>query len=197
MASENFCCDCEELDREDSYKPWWTDETKYKCSICHKYKSLTDTTCNSFKEIPKDKGSYTPSGCFITTIVCNILKYDDNCELLTILRNFRDNTLKTNPQYIPLLLQYDQVGPIISAYIEKEDNNYEFALGLMRYFLIPCVHLIKSGDIEEAIAVYQNMVMYLNDSFDLPTIVINEEQEYDLETLGKGRIRFNPKTSEI
>ena len=42
--------------------------------------------------------------------VLTILFTADNCELLTLLRDFRDNTLKTNPKYIPILLQYDKTG---------------------------------------------------------------------------------------
>ena len=192
----NYCCDCEYLDRKDEYTNWFSGDTKYKCKKCWEYKKLTDSVCSSFKEIKKDTGSYTPSGCYITTIVCDILGYNDNCELLTLLRNFRDNTLKNNPTYLPLLIEYDIIGPTISKRIKKEKNNYIFALGLMNYFLLPCANLIKAGDIEGAIEAYTNMVNQLKDEFELPTFQINVDGINDLENLGKGRIR-QPKTSEV
>ena len=142
MTHQQFCCDCKELNRNDTYKVWWSDETKYKCKICYEYKKLTDPACSLINPIKKDTGSYTPTGCFITTIVCNILGYEDNCELLTLFRNFRDNTLKINPKYISILLEYDQIGPLISLRIQKEKNNDRLCLGLMNYFLIPCANAI-------------------------------------------------------
>lgn len=191
-----YCCDCEHLNRKDEYKDWFSGDTKYRCKACWQYKKLTDSTCSSFKEIKKDTGSYTPSGCYITTIVCDILGYEDNCELLTVLRNFRDTTLKSNPIYFPLLIEYDIIGPIISRYISKEKNNYNFALGLMNYFLLPCANLIKNGDINGAIEAYTNMVNQLRDEFEIPHYSVNDNMQIELEILGKGRIRY-PKTSEI
>ena len=124
------------------------------------------------------------------------LGYEDNCELLTVLRNFRDTTLKSNPIYFPLLIEYDIIGPIISRYISKEKNNYNFALGLMNYFLLPCANLIKNGDINGAIEAYTNMVNQLRDEFEIPHYSVNDNMQIELEILGKGRIRY-PKTSEI
>ena len=40
------------------------------------------------------------------------------------------------------------------------------------------------------------MVNQLRDDFELPTYQINFNDKYDIETLGKGRIR-QPKTSEL
>lgn len=194
MAQQQYCCDCEELNRNDTYKPWFSDETKYKCKVCYEYKSLTDPACRFIKPLKKDTGSYTPSGCFITTIVCNILGYEDNCELLTLLRDFRDNTLKTNPEYIPILLQYDKIGPLISEGIQKEPNHDRLCLGLMTYFLIPCANAIKEGNISEAVEIYQNMVVQLSGDFEIPITSISASEDYDLETIGKGRIR-TPQTS--
>lgn len=192
--AEQFCCDCEELNRKDEYKEWFSSETKYKCKTCWEYKKLTDPACRYFKPLKKDTGSYTPSGCFITTIVCNILGYEDDCELLTLLRDFRDNTLKANPEYIPILLQYDQIGPLISEGIQKEPNHDRLCLGLMTYFLLPCANAIKEGNIPEAVAIYQNMVVQLSGDFEIPITNISATQDYDLETIGKGRIR-TPQTS--
>lgn len=191
---DKLCCDCEHLNRNDTYKDWYTQKITYKCKEKCCYKKLDDHACSSFKEL-RTTGSYTPSGCYITTIICDILGYEDNCELLTILRNFRDNTLKKDPKYLALLLEYDKIGPMISQGIHNEKNNDRFCLGLMQYFLIPCANLIKEEKIDEAVDAYKNMVMYLNDEFELPTIVIDMNEEYDLELIGKGRIRTT-QTSE-
>ena len=41
------------------------------------------------------RGSYG-SSCFITTVVCNILGYDDDCFALESLRSLRDNFMQPN-----------------------------------------------------------------------------------------------------
>lgn len=199
MASEyNYCGQCKWID--DKNKSSWNDT--YYCNKPYKggYHSLTEYACSGFipdpEKLPK-KGSYTPSGCYITTIICNILGYEDNCEVLTILRNFRDNILKQDPKYLTLLIEYDTVGPLISKGIQNEPNNYIFAIGLLEHFIIPCVNAIKNQNYDEAIAIYKNMVMYLHDEFSLPSITISSDTEYDFEALGKGRIRLQSKISEI
>lgn len=194
--AQYLCCDCEYLNRNDEYKDWFSGKTKYKCKECWQYKDLQDPACSKIRPITKNNGSYTPSGCYITTIVCEILGYEDNCELLCILRNFRDNVLKADPQYLQLLVEYDQIGPLIANYLRKEKNNITHALMLMNYFLIPCVNAIKNNNIDEAVTIYKNMVNQLKDELELPEHSIISDVEIELESLGKGRIRI-PKTSEI
>ena len=185
---EKLCCDCANLNRDDVCRDWYSGKETYRCKKHWKYVKLDDKACNSFAEL-RTTGSYTPSGCFITTIICNILGYEDDCELLTVLRNFRDTILKANPEYLPILLEYDKVGPMISNKIQNESNNNVLCLGLLNYFLIPCVGAIKNNNIEEAVDIYQNMVMQLHDDYELPVIKVDTTESYDLETLGKGRIR--------
>ena len=201
----DMCGQCLNIDWDN--KEQHTSRVRYYCNEMRKYVEPKDSSCRYFDEdksiTQNDSGGfqqsgikYNQSGCYITTIIVNILGYPDDCELLTVLRNFRDNTLKTNINYLPLLFEYDRIGPIITNYIIREKNNHIFALGLLNHFLLPCTYAIKQNNIEEAIEIYKNMVMYLNDTFNLPTIEIKNPTTYDLETLGKGRIR-QPKTSEI
>jgi len=169
-------------------------DNSYWCSELKKYVKPTDYSCRYFVQDKSQK--VESSGCYITTIVCDILGYEDNCELLQLLRKFRDTTLKTNAEYLPLLFEYDTIGPVISECIKNEKNNDVIALGLLKHFLLPCAKLIKEEKIEEAIDVYKNMVTYLHDEFNLSYMDIVIPKEFDYETLGKGRIR-NLKTSEI
>lgn len=191
---EVFCGECAHLDHSNKERYG----NKYYCNYQRKYVELTDKGCYKFMKDPSKcktkNGSYRPAGCFITTIVCNILGYEDDCELLALLRNFRDNTLKTDPQYLHLLIEYDKIGPLICSGIRCESNRKAFCLGLLKYFLIPCVNAIKEGNNEEAIEMYKNMVIYLTDEFNLPPVIINPEEYYDLETIGKGRIRTSKKS---
>ena len=187
MAQE-ICAQCVHLEWNNKEK--YSSVERYWCKELHRYKE-TEDKCRYFvlDKSQKNTGGYKPGGCYITTIVCDILGYEDNCELLEVLRNFRDNYLKLHVEYLPILFEYDKIGPLISEHILKEKNNYPFALGLMKYFLIPCANKIKEENYDSAINIYKNLVIYLNDEFNLPNIVIDTNEEVDLKVIGKGRVR--------
>lgn len=190
-----FCGDCDYLNRHDEYKDWFSGETKFKCKLTNEYKKVSDSSCYSIKEF-KDTGSYQNSGCLFTTIVCNILGKSDDHIVLKTLRNFRENYLKTNINYIPLLKEYDEIGPLISMHLETEIKKEYVANFVMGYFIIPCVQSIQDGNNVLAVEYYKNMVDFFKQKYDLFGIRINYSNDYDLENLGKGR-RLQPKMSTI
>lgn len=195
MAYDDKCAKC--LNLEWDNKERYTSIDRYWCKEKRRYVEPTDSSCYYFLEdkSKSQSGGYQQSGCYITTIVVNILGYADDCELLTTLRSFRDNILKLNPDYLPILIEYDRVGPIISEYLRMK-NDQKFCLELVQNFLIPCTKLIQEGHVEAAVETYKNMVLFLKETFEIPELVIETTVDIDLETLGKGRIR-QPKTSEI
>ncbi len=188
-----YCGQCAHLDLKN--KESYTTRDRYYCDKCHRYQELTEKACYNFLRNPsqgKETGGYTPSGCYITTIVVNTLGYDDNCTLLNILRDFRDRVLKVSPEYISILMEYDIVGPMISERIQNHPCKMSLSMALMERYLIPCVDLIKNKMYKEAIATYTEMVEMLKTLFQLkdyqsPTKV--DISSLDYETLGKGRIR--------
>lgn len=186
------CKDCEYFDKNDTYGSVWDSAKKYRCKKKNgrvysddAYVYADDATCREFKS----KGS---SDCYITTIVCEILGYSDDCELLQTLRSFRDNYLKNNlnhPEYLFLLKEYDAIGPLVCNEIRKEKKNFLQCLGLMQCFLIPCVQAIKANNYDEAVSIYKNLVFHLIDTYELPRLSINMDEEVNIETLGKARTR--------
>ena len=185
------CSICDKLKLTDK-KTDYNGKTKYFCKEHRQYIKLDNSICQDILISPsnyKRLGTYRPSGCYITTIVCEILGYPDDCDVLNTLRGFRDNYLKKNSEYLGLLLEYDYVGPVIAQKIRDEKNNFLLCEGLYDYFLIPCVDAIKNELYIEAVTIYKNMVDQLHDEFELPTYYIPENPSYDMETLGKGRIR--------
>ena len=189
---EEICAHCLWLDEKN--KSRWADE--YYCNKKYRggYHSKTDRGCRDF-ELDKSKVNENNSGCYITTMVCDVLGYGDNCELLTTLRNFRDNYLKFKPEYLPLLLEYDQVGPVISENIRNFANNINLSIQIVQRFLYPCVFAINIEHYEEAVLIYQNMVNYLKELFNIPSYNIQVPENINLETLGKGRIRVQSKSA--
>lgn len=180
----------------------YSSEERYWCKDRWKYVSPNDRTCINYNPNVSNRnnynssnGGYQQSGCEITTIVRDILGYDDNCELLKLFRNFRDTILKKNESYIPLLLEYDQLSPTISEKIREDENRNHFCLDLMQRFLLPLGNEVKQNNINGAVATYTNFMSFLKISFGLLDTSVDMKTDYDLETLGKGRIRLKPNTS--
>lgn len=183
----NFCSECALYDSNGT--PKWGDE--HYCSKKGKYLKPTTSACSSFVKNNAKEG-YQRAGCYITTIVCNILGYPDDCNLLVTLRDFRENYLKQNSECLPLLIEYDQIGPIISDNIVNDPDAKITAIENTRNFLIPCVEAIKAGNLDKAIEIYKSLVLLLKLKYALLRTPIDYTISEPLETLGKGRIRTAP-----
>ena len=183
----NFCSECALYDSNGT--PKWGDE--HYCSKKGKYLKPTTSACSSFVKNNAKEG-YQRAGCYITTIVCNILGYPDDCNLLVTLRDFRENYLKQNSECLPLLIEYDQIGPIISDNIVNDHDAKITAIENTRNFLIPCVEAIKAGNLDKAIEIYKSLVLLLKLKYVLLRTPIDYTISEPLETLGKGRIRTAP-----
>ena len=182
----NYCGDCAKFDM--NQKEYWGD--RYYCVEKYKYREANEEACTNF--IKKPEGGYTPCGCFITTIVCIKLGYQDNCDLLETLRFLRKNYLKNTDEGRKLLQEYDIIGPVISQEIAKCPA--KDSLILVQKYLLPCYNSIKQNQYEDAIKIYTNMVNELRERFSYAFIDAN--LDYNLksseEDLGKGRIRLKP-----
>lgn len=193
---EKVCGECIYLDYTNKEK--YSSKDKFYCLKGRGYREPTERACHydyTLNQNIYNNGGYKPSGCYITTIVCNILGYDDNCELLQTLRQFRENILRPNPDYLPLLIQYDQIGPLISEKITNSDNPYDLALNILIKYLLPVSSYIKEKNYQVAIKLYTDMVNCLTNYFHIiePTLNINIE-DINKENVGKGRILKNIKS---
>lgn len=189
-----YCGECAHLDLNN--KETYTSRDRYYCNECHRYRELTEKACYSFLRNPsqgKENGGYTPSGCYLSTIIVNVLGYSDNCNLLQILRNFREKVLKVVPEYLDLLFEYDTIGPIISEKIANYENRMDLCLSITNDYIIPYSTLISKGEYIEAISLYRKMLNALKSFFKIEADFQMPSQEeiskIDYETLGKGRIR--------
>lgn len=185
----SICGTCSNFDwdNKESYA------TRFRCDGTCRYVSPWDKQyyCNHKNNSNESSNnSYTPSGCYITTMICNILGYPDDCELLTTLRMLRDNVLKCDFNYIDLLCQYDIVGPLISHKLIEKEDNYRFSLQVCYNYLIPCINAIKEGFISESVRIYTNMVTYLCETFNIELVKPSRNLKYDINILGKGRQRL-------
>lgn len=182
----DYCGNCAHFDK--NQKEYWGD--RCYCTETRKYKDASEKACYSYVKRPE--GGYQPSGCFITTIVCEILGYEDNCDVLQTLRFIRDNYLKKTEQGRMLLQEYDIIGPVISNELAK--CPVIDSIVLAHKYILPCYDLIKQNRYESAVQVYINMVNELKTRF---SYALNDAHlDYTIETpeedLGKARIRLKP-----
>lgn len=132
----------------------------------------------------------TGSSCYLTTVMCNILGYEDNNYYLQTLRTFRDTVLKQNVKYYPLLVTYDVIGPIIALNLSHDQNKEQIAKTMFTHYISKAVTAIEENKTSEATNIYVAMTNVLAEKYNINTkiITINPEN-IDLSTLGHGRTR--------
>lgn len=132
------------------------------------------------------------SGCYITTIICDVLGYADDCSVLDTLRSFRDNVMQKDSKYSDLLLEYDTLGPDIAYFIKKEyeeNNDREIWTQFYNFYLQPTANYVSDGKFDAAVNRYKEMVTALKEYFNLDEYnpdVIN----YDYTNGGHGRVKI-------
>jgi hypothetical protein len=109
--------------------------------------------------------------CYITTACAQHQGLDDNCEELTVLRDFRDNYLMKKKKGKELIKLYYDYAPLILENIKKSSEEEEILARLYRMIKI-CVDSIKRGDNEFAYTTYCKMVVELKDEF-IPDLKIS------------------------
>lgn len=188
----DLCGECLLLNKSDCK---WGNE--YYCKKTGKYVKATASSCSYFCKANSNssKSEYKRSGWYITTAVCNILGYPDDCEVLCLLRSLRENYLKNFEEGKKFLQEYDQIGPMISQKLTEEENQEEIAMELLRNFLIPCSIEVKAGNYETATTIYQNMTTMLKAKYGFMGIAVDYSLDTPMEYLGKARIRV-PQKSE-
>lgn len=178
MAYETQCGGCIEFDYQG-------DNVKGYCSWYRSYFYPGDSCSH---QNPRE----ISSGCYITTIICNILGYDDNCGILNVLRDFRNTVLQPNPEYKSLLMEYDYLGPDIADCIEqeyKETHDEELWIQYYNFYLSPIANFILEDKKKEAVERYTEMVNSLKQYYgmsDLQEIIPN----YDASKGGHGKVKY-------
>ena len=164
------------------------DKNDTEKGYCRVYKTTywPDDSCGNHKERYE---AY--SGCYITTIVCDILGFEDNCEVLTNLRKVRDKFMQKNDQYKKDLFDYDTIGPQIAKILNddyQETKDKTVATALYTNYLVPAANEAKENNYTGAITIYKKMTNLLKNTFKVKT---NDEllREYDQTKGGHGYIK--------
>lgn len=160
------CVDCTWLNLNDFR------DGKYYCPVQHYYVIAHSPSCRHLNRKNNSSG-----GCYLTTVMCNTLGFEDNCEVLETLRTFRDNYMMKNEEYLPLLEDYEVIGPMISNKIEQDENKKWVANIMYNNFITPAIELINEQQNDTAINLYVNMTYYLMDFYNIDKKVLPSNQK--------------------
>lgn len=142
----------------------------------------------SYGECPIYRQSNS-SGCFITTVVCDILGKKDDDKILNNLRSFRDNILQQDSEYYNILKDYDNIGPVLADAMENDKDKVKMATFLFNTVIMPINSLIENKQYEQACEKYYLMTLALINYYGLKH-EYNNDKDNDY-----GYLEFNPKTA--
>ena len=149
---EEICKNCKHLNEDDLNK--WNEAY---CTFERMYKPINDT-CPYFA---------SKYNCYLTTAMCHILGYSDDCYILEALRGFRRWYLNGNPDYEYLLDEYNIIGPIISKKLISDPDGYDVANMMKNDFITPAISFMIEERYEEATHTYIDMTNILKDKYDV------------------------------
>jgi hypothetical protein len=124
---------------------------------------LGDSCMNCGSREPSSGGG----GCFLTTVVCSVLGYDDNCVALDNLRKFRNGVLEKTDDGQKLLFEYKKVSDIIAPKILSDDSRNTLCEYVYNSYITPVNILVNENRNEEAIEKYKEMVTYFMRRYEI------------------------------
>jgi len=99
--------------------------------------------------------------CYLTTAACEYFGRPDNCHELNMLRKFRDEWLKNQPEGAKLVETYYSVAPKILENISKHSEKDKIYNIMWNKYILPCVSLIEHEMYTETKDLYVQAVMRL------------------------------------
>lgn len=174
-----YCRECLNMDLSDHNK---YDYNECFCSWFRKYFNPNSQACSTHF----DQREKSVSGCYLTTIMCEILNEPDDCDILKKMRFFRDSYLQINPEFYPILYEYDQIGPIIKEKLKNDNFKNMISFMMKELYLKPIILNIENKEYDKAIILYREMFLELKNFYKLNDIEIKEENKTKVKQLGHG-----------
>ena len=189
----NYCSECTYLKTNDPdlYGKYWCECRLERVLAnnegCYRFCTAYSRSKYDIEKYEKYSIEHSKEGCYLTTIMCNILKMPDDNPFLNTMRYFRGNVLQKDKKYSNLLVEYDVIGPIISNNIANDPLNLQISIDCMFKYIKPIVKLIKEKNNDEAINQYIEMTNNLKKFYNINTTLRTETiNNCDLNLSGHG-----------
>lgn len=129
------------------------------CTSSHEERGCAGRSPCYWVTCPKCKGTGKEPGCLVSTTVCEALGKADDCNELTILREFRDEHLLHTHHGRTLVEEYYNISP---ALVERLRSRALHEPGVFEHLyaehLMLVVNSITAGDYDAAIYQYRQML---------------------------------------
>lgn len=98
------------------------------------------------------------SSCFLTTAACDVMGLADDCQPLTLMRRFRDETMLPDPALAPLVAHYYATAPSLVRAIAASGEAETVYRRLWTGPLRKAMAAVVAGKSERAVRVYRTMI---------------------------------------
>lgn len=149
--------------------------------IQYEHKDLT----NNYK-YSNNYCNLNSDSCYLTTTMCNILGYSDDCYYLKVIKDFKNNYLMKKDKYFNLLAEYEVIGPIISRCIRDDKETATMMLD----YVIKIVKYINNNNYNNAINTYIAMISNLKRKYNLDNLNINASNVQYRDEQNKHNVRI-------
>ena len=124
----------------------------------------------AYEALKRKCGRYDPKDywSYIMTAIKEILQTDEAKDDWEILGSFRDDYMQNKLEYFGTLATYDMYGRLISEALRKDAHREIIAQMLLDNYISQVIAFIKSENYQEAIILYEQMVMILRDCYLVP-----------------------------
>lgn len=184
---------------------------RFPCEKKWEYHLATDPECSRFcKAYSRDYNSiqnaisYSKShssggGCYLTTMLCNILKMPDNNIYLETMQNFRKNILQKDEKYKSILVEYDIIGPKIAEALNNDPQKELIAQKYFNSFIPAIIFNINNKKHDDAILIYKSMTNLLKSFYGLYNIDVTtlEIDNADIKKSGHGFYKVKKITQNV
>ena len=136
--------------------------TEYRCKYSRQRldsRTATDICMSSRHADCEDYKNATR--CFITTAVCLTMGKPDDCEELTLMRFFRDEWLRDQPDGAALIEDYYKTAPGIVEKINQQPERKAIYKEIYQKYILPCVKGVKAKRFSDSKRIYMDMVTTL------------------------------------
>jgi hypothetical protein len=105
------------------------------------------------------------SGCFITTACVQTMGLSDDCDELSVLRQFRDSYLASRPDGGEMIADYYIIAPQIVKAINRAPEASLIYANLFAELVKPAVDMIRAGQHDAAVAHYRSHMERLGKTY--------------------------------
>jgi len=114
--------------------------------------------CNAYSPRGGSSNSSSGDGCFLTSACIKARNLPDDCEELTIMREFRNTYLNETETGKALIKEYYEIAPGIVEKINKQPDANSIYEHIYEDVL-SCIKKIKNNQYEDAVSIYRSMVL--------------------------------------